>query len=133
MRLRAGVSPARAFARALYEETEGNPFFVEEIIRHLIEAGVQVGSASPSELQRFGLPEGVKQVIAFRLGRLEAPAAELLRVAAVIGRDIDAGLLERVVQLDEEEFLARARGGARRGLLRRVRRVARDATCSRTR
>jgi DNA-binding SARP family transcriptional activator len=106
VRVRAGVSPARAFAHALYEETEGNPFFVEEIIRHLIEAGVQVGSASASELQRFGLPEGVKQVIAFRLGRLEAPAAELLRVAAVIGRDIDAALLERVVVLGEEEFLA---------------------------
>ena len=106
VRLRAGVSPARAFAHALYEETEGNPFFVEEIIRHLIEAGVQVGRASASELQRFGLPEGVKQVIAFRLGRLEAPAAELLRVAAVIGRDVDAALLERVVVLTEEEFLA---------------------------
>jgi len=106
VRLRARESPARAFARALYEETEGNPFFVEEIIRHLIEAGVQVGSASASELQRFGLPEGVKQVIAFRLGRLEAPAAELLRVAAVIGRDVDAALLERVVLLSEEEFLA---------------------------
>jgi len=105
-RMRGGVSPARAFAHALYEETEGNPFFVEEIIRHLIEAGVQVGSASASELQRFGLPEGVKQVIAFRLGRLEAPAAELLRVAAVIGRDVDAALLESVVVLGEEEFLA---------------------------
>ena len=106
VRLRAGQIPARAFARALYEETEGNPFFVEEIIRHLIEAGVQVERASPSELQRFGLPEGVKQVIAFRLGRLEAPAAELLRVSAVIGRDVDAALLERVVLLSEEEFLA---------------------------
>ena len=106
VRLRASEAPARAFARALYEETEGNPFFVEEIIRHLIEAGVQVGSASASELQRFGLPEGVKQVIAFRLGRLDAPAAELLRVAAVIGRDIDGELLEGVVQLGEDEFLA---------------------------
>jgi DNA-binding SARP family transcriptional activator len=106
VRVRAGESPARAFARALYEETEGNPFFVEEIIRHLVEAGVRVASASASELQRFGLPEGVKQVIAFRLGRLEAPAAELLRVAAVIGRDIDAALLERVVVLTEDEFLA---------------------------
>ena len=106
VRLRAGEAPARAFARALYGETEGNPFFVEEIIRHLIEAGVKVGSASASELQRFGLPEGVKQVIAFRLGRLEAPAAELLRVAAVIGRDVDGELLERVVQLGEDEFLA---------------------------
>ena len=106
VRVRAGVTPARSFAHALYEETEGNPFFVEEIIRHLIEAGVHVGSASASELQRFGLPEGVKQVIAFRLGRLEAPAAQLLRVAAVIGRDVDAALLERVVTLGEEEFLA---------------------------
>ena len=106
VRLRAGEAPARAFARALYEETEGNPFFVEEIIRHLIEAGVKVGSASASELQRFGLPEGVKQVIAFRLMRLEAPAAELLRVAAVIGRDVDGELLERVVQLGDDEFLA---------------------------
>ena len=106
VRARAGEAPARAFARALYEETEGNPFFVEEIIRHLIEAGVHVGSASASELQRFGLPEGVKQVIAFRLMRLEAPAAELLRVAAVIGRDVDAALLERVVVLTEDEFLA---------------------------
>ena len=52
------------------------------------------------------MPEGVKQVIAFRLGRLEAPAAELLRVSAVIGRDVDAALLERVVLLSEEEFLA---------------------------
>ncbi|HEX4280931.1 MAG TPA: AAA family ATPase [Solirubrobacteraceae bacterium] len=106
VRLRAGEAPARAFARALYEETEGNPFFVEEIIRHLIEAGVKVGSASASELQRFGLPEGVKQVIAFRLMRLGAPAAELLRVAAVIGRDVDGELLESVVQLGDDEFLA---------------------------
>ena len=121
-----GSSPARAFARALYEETEGNPFFVEEIIRHLIEAGVQVGSASASELQRFGLPEGVKQVIAFRLGRLEAPAAELLRVAAVIGRDIDAALLERVVQLDRGGVPRRARGGARSRAAGRVRRQARE-------
>ena len=117
VRLRAGVSPARAFAHALYEETEGNPFFVEEIIRHLIEAGVDVGSAGASELQRFGLPEGVKQVIAFRLGRLEAPAAQLLRVAAVIGRDVDAALLERVVTLGEEEFLAALDEALAAGLL----------------
>jgi DNA-binding SARP family transcriptional activator len=106
VRLRAGETPSRAFANALYEETEGNPFFVEEIVRHLLEAGVHAGSASASELQRFGLPEGVKQVIAWRLGRLEPPAIEMLRVAAVIGRDVDAALLERVVLLAEDEFLS---------------------------
>jgi DNA-binding SARP family transcriptional activator/tetratricopeptide (TPR) repeat protein len=117
VRLRAGETPSRSFARALYEETEGNPFFVEEIVRHLLEAGVHAGSASASVLQRFGLPEGVKQVIAWRLGRLEAPAVELLRVAAVIGREVDAGLLERVVLLAEEEFLSALEEALAAGLL----------------
>lgn len=104
--LRAGETPSRSFARALYEETEGNPFFVEEIVRHLLEAGVRAGSATASELQSFGLPEGVKQVITWRLGRLDTTAVELLRVASVIGRDVDASLLEQVVLLTEEEFLS---------------------------
>jgi DNA-binding SARP family transcriptional activator len=117
IRKRAGETPSRAFARALYEETEGNPFFVEEIVRHLLEAGVQASSASASELQRFGLPEGVKQVIAWRLGRLEPPAIEMLRVAAVIGRDVDAALLERVVLLAEDEFLSALDEALAAGLL----------------
>src|ERR1700733_12573114 len=73
VRLCVGETTSRAFARALYEETEGNPFFVEEIVRHLVEAGVHASSATASELQSFGLPEGVKQVIPWRLGRLGAP------------------------------------------------------------
>jgi DNA-binding SARP family transcriptional activator/tetratricopeptide (TPR) repeat protein len=117
VRLRAGETPSRSFARALYAETEGNPFFVEEIVRHLLEAGVHASSASASDLQRFGLPEGVKQVIAWRLGRLEAPVVELLRVAAVIGRDVDAVLLERVVLLAEEEFLSALEEALAAGLL----------------
>jgi DNA-binding SARP family transcriptional activator/tetratricopeptide (TPR) repeat protein len=115
--LRAGETPSRSFAHALYEETEGNPFFVEEILRHLLEAGVRAGSATASELQSFGLPEGVKQVIAWRLRRLEAPAIELLRVAAVIGRDVDAALLERVVLLAEEDFLSALDEALAAGLL----------------
>jgi predicted ATPase/DNA-binding SARP family transcriptional activator/tetratricopeptide (TPR) repeat protein len=117
VRLRAGETPSRSFAHALYEETEGNPFFIEEIVRHLIEAGVHTGSASASELQRFGLPEGVKQVIAWRLGRLEPAAIELLRVAAVIGRDVDAALLERVSRLAEDEFLGALDEALAAGLL----------------
>jgi DNA-binding SARP family transcriptional activator/tetratricopeptide (TPR) repeat protein/type II secretory pathway predicted ATPase ExeA len=103
--LKAGELPSPGFVRALHEETEGNPFFIEEIVRHLTEAGVHAGSASRRELQRFGLPEGVKQVIARRLERLDEHAIEWLRAAAVIGRDFEATLLERVVALDEDEFL----------------------------
>ncbi len=103
--IRTGQSPSRAFARALHAETEGNPFFIEEIVRHLAEAGVRAGDAGAGELQHVGLPEGVKQVIARRIARLSKQTTEWLRVAAVIGRDFDASLLERVVSLDEDEFL----------------------------
>ncbi len=100
-----GTVPARTFARALYAETEGNPFFIGEIVRHLSEAGVRADRAGALELQRAGLPEGVNDVIARRLARLDAQAIEWLRAAAVIGRDFDSALLEHVVSLSEEEFL----------------------------
>ncbi len=103
--LRTGERPARAFVQALHAETEGNPLFIEEIVRHLSDAGVRPAMAGAAELQRVGLPEGVKQVIARRLSRLETPAIEWLRLAAVIGRDFDAGLLERVLGAPEADFL----------------------------
>ena len=103
--LRAGATPAPSFSRALYEETEGNPFFIEEIVRHLAEAGVRPDQASARVLGHFGLPEGVKDVIARRLARLDTEATEWLRVASVIGRDFDAGLLERILSVDEDGFL----------------------------
>ena len=105
VRVWSGEAPSHAFARALHSETEGNPLFIEEIVRHLAEAGVRASEAGARELQRFGLPENVKQVIARRLGRLSAQATEWLRVAAVIGRDFDSSLHERVVALDEDEYL----------------------------
>jgi predicted ATPase len=103
--LRAGGAPSRALCRALHEETEGNPFFIEEIVRHLAEAGIDSEGATAAVMRRVGLPEGVKDVISRRLARLDVQAIEWLRVAAVIGRDFDVSLLERVVSLDEEEFL----------------------------
>src|SRR5205814_9138929 len=97
--------PSGAFTRALQAETEGNPFFIEEIVRHLAEAGVKIDVASAHEIQRFGLPEGVKDVIARRLSRLDAQAIEWLRAAAVVRRGVDAQLLEQVATLDEDQFL----------------------------
>jgi DNA-binding SARP family transcriptional activator len=102
---RTGAVPPAAFARSLHARTEGNPFFVEEIVRHLLDAGIDLASEGPQELQRFGLPEGVKETLARRLTRLGPQATEWLRVAAVIGRDFDSSLLERVLTLDEDEFL----------------------------
>ncbi len=103
--LRVGRPPTEDFAQALYAETEGNPFFIEEILRHLEDAGVEAPSAGASDLRRFGLPDDVRDVISRRIARLSDDAIESMRVASVIGRDFDAALLERVLNIDEERFL----------------------------
>jgi DNA-binding SARP family transcriptional activator len=106
VRLRAGGTPSLAFVHALYRETEGNPFFIEEIVRHLTDAGVHSQDAGAGDLERVGLPEDVRDVIGRRLDRLDPGSIEWLRVAAVIGRDFDSSLLERVLGFDEDRFLA---------------------------
>ncbi len=117
VRIRTGDAPSHAFARELHAETEGNPFFIEEIVRNLAQAGVRAGAATGSELQRFGLPEGVKEMLARRLARLDPKTVEWLRVAAVIGREFDAALLEQLVAFDEEQFLAALEEALAAGLL----------------
>jgi DNA-binding SARP family transcriptional activator len=106
VRLRAGGTPSLAFVQALYRETEGNPFFIEEIVRHLTDAGLRSQDAGARDLERVGLPEDVRDVISRRLDRLAPGSIEWLRVAAVIGRDFDSGLLERVLGFDEDRFLS---------------------------
>jgi DNA-binding SARP family transcriptional activator len=72
-------------APALHEETAGNPFFLEEVVLHLREAGAAAG-----------IPESVREVLGRRLSRLSDGANRALQAAAVAGRDFDVGLLERL-------------------------------------
>jgi hypothetical protein len=117
VRMRAGEAPSSVLARQLHAVTEGNPFFVEEIVRLMLAAGVHVRNATGSDLRRIGLPDGVKEMIALRLARLAPETMELLRVAAVIGRDFDPELVEQLVQFDEEQFLASLEEALDAGLL----------------
>ena len=106
VRLRVGGTPSLELMQALYRESEGNPFFIEEIVRHLSDFGVRSGEAGARDLERVGLPQDIRDIITRRLERLAPGSIEWLRVAAVIGRDFDAGLLERVLGFDEDRFLA---------------------------
>ncbi len=106
VRLRVGGTPSLGFLQALYRETEGNPFFIEEIVRHLRDSGVSSQEAGAHELETVGLPDDVRDVISRRLERLDAGSIEWLRVAAVIGRDFESELLEHVLGNDEDRFLA---------------------------
>jgi predicted ATPase/DNA-binding SARP family transcriptional activator len=105
VRTTTGRLPSLQLSRALHERTEGNPLFVLQIVRRLDQAGTDVGAAGPTELRQLGLPEDLKRVIAWRLAGLELESAACLRAAAVIGRDFDAAVLERVIGLSEDEFI----------------------------
>ncbi len=95
----AGVELA-ALATELYGETEGNPFFTGQVLRHLVESGLVYRrderwtyDGSVSDLR---IPEGVREVIGRRLSRLSEGTNRALAVAAVIGSDFELGVLERV-------------------------------------
>ncbi len=83
----------------LHRETDGNPFFVEELVRHLLETDAlpraERGAVSAVDLGPLDLPESVREVIAQRLRRLPTRVNDLLTLAAVVGREFDAALLRR--------------------------------------
>ncbi len=101
--------PAVALAHMIYQETEGNPFFVQEFLRHLTETGaVRPGVATWTALpiEEIGIPEGVRDVIGRRLARLSKDANRVLRVAAVTGAEFDARVIHQTEILDEDELVA---------------------------
>ena len=90
-------------AHAVYRETDGNPFFVSEVLRHLAETGAIYQDAtgrwtSENSLEQIALPDSVREVIGARVGRLGPDAERVLSMAAVIGRDFDLDLLARADQ-----------------------------------
>ena len=87
-------------AHQLYRETDGNPFFVAEMLRHLSESGAIVQDSATgrwvaAESDQLTLPHSVRTVIGTRVARLGDQATKVLSTASVIGRDFDIELLSR--------------------------------------
>jgi class 3 adenylate cyclase/DNA-binding CsgD family transcriptional regulator len=99
-----------ALARAIHEETEGNPFFVLEVLRHLAETGgisQEEGHwTTRRPIEELGIPEGVRDVVGRRLSRLSEPANELLAAAAVIGTEFELAVLNAAADIGEDEVLS---------------------------
>ncbi|MEU6352444.1 BTAD domain-containing putative transcriptional regulator [Streptomyces sp. NPDC047072] len=92
VRHEAGQDPGDAVARAIHARTSGNPFFVRELSRLLSGSGAigDGGTSAPA-----GVPATVHDVVRDRMAGLDDHARDLLRVAALIGRDVDLRLLSR--------------------------------------
>jgi DNA-binding SARP family transcriptional activator len=105
VQLQAGEPPSQSLAQALQQETEGNPLFVEEIVRSLTHGGLRVSTATAADLQTHQLPEGVKRLITRRIDLLDPGAVQWLRVASVVGREFEVEVLDEVAALEEEDSL----------------------------
>ena len=95
-----------ALRDALTAETEGNPFFVGEILRHLAETHALYRDESgwwvtSADLRAEGLPVSVREVIGHRVARLGEDTRRVLALAAVIGREFDVDLLSRIVDISD--------------------------------
>ena len=93
-----GLTPLPGLASDLHARTEGNPLFVTEVVRLL----VQEGELTPERLSKrttwtVRIPEGVREVIGRRLDRLSELCNETLTVASVIGREFEMAKLDRLM------------------------------------
>lgn len=97
-------------AHALRRETDGNPFYAREIIRHLGESGAiflrdDGRWAVADDVKDLGLPNSIRDVVGRRVGRLGDEAGRVLPLAAVIGREFDFDLLAELADVDEDPLL----------------------------
>ena len=90
----------------LIARTEGNPFFLEESVRTLVETGVLVGERGASRLAQalptIQVPATVQAVLAARIDRLPPADKRLLQTAAVIGTEVPLPLLQAIAELPED-------------------------------
>jgi class 3 adenylate cyclase/tetratricopeptide (TPR) repeat protein len=95
-------------ARLLIERTEGNPFFLEESVRTLVETGALIGGRGAYRLggpaAAIQVPATVQAVLAARIDRLPPEEKRLLQTAAVIGKDVVEAVLQTVAEMGDEDL-----------------------------
>jgi tetratricopeptide (TPR) repeat protein len=101
----AGVDPPPGLAEAVYTQTEGNPLFVTEVVRLLVQEGELNQETGPRNSWTVRIPEGVREVIGRRLNRLSQRCNESLTIASVIGREFELTQLAPLVEDASEERL----------------------------
>jgi tetratricopeptide (TPR) repeat protein len=98
-----------SFAEAVHRQTEGNPLFIQEVVRYQAEGGFVTRDgdrwqpASDTALV-MSIPEGLRDVIGKRLSLLSPECNRLLSVASVIGRDFTLDTLTEVTDINEDVF-----------------------------
>jgi tetratricopeptide (TPR) repeat protein len=113
------------FSRAIFEVTEGHPFFIEEILKALIEAGRIFrdpgrGRWAGINLERLEIPASLKEVMSQRFQKLSRPQNHLLSLAALLGRRFRVDVLSAAAAVSEDEVIEAMEEAVRMQLIRQV-------------
>ena len=123
LRALLGGAVVPGLVAAIHAQSEGNPFFVEELVRALVEDDrLQLGRkgwemAASAHADVMLLPPGLRASLRARLRRLSQPALALLEAAALLGRRVDPALLAATEGLAEDAVAERLDEAARRHVL----------------
>jgi tetratricopeptide (TPR) repeat protein/predicted Ser/Thr protein kinase len=93
---------------AIYHETEGNPFFIEEVSKALVESGklsFEDGRWQRPSIEELEIPQSVRVAIQSRIGKLPEEVQETLQLASILGREFDFDTLAEASELDEDALI----------------------------
>ena len=101
-----GMPAPSRLARALHDETAGNPFYLGEVVRQLLEEGRLADAASAGDpVAGLGVPAGVREILARRMSRLSAAARQVLGIAWAFSGGFELSLLAALTGLSELALL----------------------------
>lgn len=111
------------FLEGIYRETEGNPFFIEEVAKELVESGklyYEDGRWHRPRMAELGIPQSVRVAIQSRVGKLPPDPQETLHLAAILGREFDFETLAQASEQDEDTLLDALERAVRAQLIEEV-------------
>jgi tetratricopeptide (TPR) repeat protein len=102
-----GREPSAELVTRIHDETEGNPFFLAEVVNLMTEEG----SLEADSVSDVALPDGVREALGRRLDRLATEANDLLAIGSVVGREFEYETLQLLSEHDDEALLALIEAG----------------------
>lgn len=111
------------FSESIYHETEGNPFFIEEVCKALVDSGelyYEDGEWRRPDVDKLEIPQSVRVAIESRLHKLPDEVAEILLAAAVLGREFDYETLAKSTEGEEDLLISALETAEQTQLLREI-------------
>ncbi len=97
------------FLNKLYDESEGNPFFIEEVLKSLMDEGIIRRHAhiwdAGVDLSSIRIPNTIKDVITHRIARMDDSTKKVLRYASIIGTKFEFDVLQKASEISSESLL----------------------------